>query len=87
MCIRDRTYQIFTTKGQQGGGMMKKMAEEPAPHWAYYITVDAIEAAIERVKSASGKVLSGPMQVPGGSWIMQGLDPQGAMFALVAPKK
>ena len=30
---------------------------------------------------------NGPMQVPGGSWIVNGLDPQGAMFALVAPKK
>ena len=81
------TYQIFTTKGQQAGGMMKKMAQEPASHWLYYITVDAIDAAIERVKSASGKVINGPMQVPGGSWIINGLDPQGAMFALVAAKR
>jgi uncharacterized protein len=81
------TYQIFTTKGQQSGGMMKKMDQEPAPHWVYYITVDAIDAAQDRVKSAGGQVIHGPMQVPGGSWIINGLDPQGAMFALVAPKK
>jgi hypothetical protein len=81
------TYQIFTTKGQQSGGMMKRMAQEPATHWLYYITVDAIDAAQERVKSAGGQVINGPMQVPGGSWIINGLDPQGAMFALVAPKK
>jgi predicted enzyme related to lactoylglutathione lyase len=24
------------------------------------------------------------MEVPGGSWIVQGLDPQGAMFSLVS---
>ena len=81
------TYQIFTTKGQQSGGMMKKMEQEPAPHWLYYITVDAIDAAQDRVKSAGGQVINGPMQVPGGSWIINGLDPQGAMFALVAPKR
>jgi uncharacterized protein len=81
------TYQIFSTKGQQSGGMMKKMEQEPAPHWVYYITVDAIDAAQDRVKSAGGQVINGPMQVPGGSWIINGLDPQGAMFALVAPKK
>jgi predicted enzyme related to lactoylglutathione lyase len=80
-------YQIFTTKGQQSGGMMKKMAEEPAPHWLYYITVDAIDAAGERVKSAGGKIVHGPVQVQGGSWIVNGLDPQGAMFALVAAKR
>jgi len=81
------TYQIFTTKGQQSGGMMKRMAQEPASHWLYYITVDAIDAVVERVKSVGGQVINGPMQVPGGSWIINGLDPQGAMFALVAPKK
>jgi predicted enzyme related to lactoylglutathione lyase len=27
----------------------------------------------------------GPHQVPGGSWIAQCLDPQGALFAMVAP--
>ena len=81
------TYQIFTTKGEQRGGMMKKMASEPAAHWLYYIDVEAIDAAAERVKSAGGKVVNGPMQVPGGSWVINGLDPQGATFALVAPKK
>jgi uncharacterized protein len=81
------TYQIFMTKGQQGGGMVKKMANEPAPHWLYYITVDAIDAAAERVKSAGGKVVHGPEQVPGGSWIINGVDPQGAVFALVSSKK
>jgi predicted enzyme related to lactoylglutathione lyase len=81
------TYQIFSTKGQQSGGMMKKMDQEPVAHWLYYISVDAIDAAQERVKSAGGQVIHGPMQVPGGSWIINGLDPQGAMFALVAPKR
>ena len=32
------TYQIFNSKGQQAGGMMKKMDREPAAHWLYYIT-------------------------------------------------
>jgi uncharacterized protein len=81
------TYQIFSTKGQQSGGMMKKMDQEPAAHWLYYISVDAIDAAQERVKSAGGQVIHGPMEVPGGAWIINGIDPQGAMFALVAPKR
>jgi uncharacterized protein len=80
------TYQIFTTRDRQGGGMIKQVAEEPAPHWLYYIAVDAIDAAAERVKSAGGKVVRGPHEVPGGAWIINGLDPQGAMFALVGPK-
>jgi len=27
------------------------------------------------------------METPNGQWILQGLDPQGAMFALIAPKR
>jgi predicted enzyme related to lactoylglutathione lyase len=29
----------------------------------------------------------GPHEVPGGSWIVMGLDPQGAAFAVSGPKK
>jgi uncharacterized protein len=81
------TYQIFNTKGQQSGGMMKRTPQDPAAYWLYYITVDAADAAQERVKSAGGKIVHGPVQVPGGSWIVNGVDPQGAAFALVAAKK
>ena len=42
---------------------------------------------MERVKSGGGQVLNGPMQVPGGGWIINGQDPQGAMFALVSGKE
>ena len=41
-------YQILRIGGETGGGMMKKMAQEPAPHWLYYIDVDAIDVAVER---------------------------------------
>jgi hypothetical protein len=39
-----------------------------------------------RVASQGGQVLNGPHQVPGGSWIVQCRDPQGAMFAFVGPR-
>ena len=35
-----------------------------------------------RVKANGGQLLDEPMQVPGGDWIVQCLDPQGAEFAL-----
>jgi len=69
------------------GGIMTKTADTPQPYWLYYFNVDAIGAAAARVKKGGGKVVNGPMEVPGGSWIVQCVDPQGAMFALVAPKK
>lgn len=79
-------YQIFMSDPTQGGGMMTKMPQSPQPFWLFYFNVGDIDAAAARVKTAGGQVLNGPMEVPGGDWIVQGLDPQGAMFALVGKK-
>jgi predicted enzyme related to lactoylglutathione lyase len=47
--------------------------------------VAEINAAVTRVKDAGGTVVHGPQEVPGGSWIAHAIDPQGALFAIVAP--
>jgi uncharacterized protein len=80
------TYQLFAKDGQTLGGMFTKPQMVPAPFWLYYVNVGDIDAAAERVKAGGGKVINGPMQVPGGAWIIQGMDPQGAMFALVGKR-
>lgn len=77
------TYQLFAVDGQQTGGIMNKPPQVPVPLWLFYFTVDDIDAAAERVKEAGGTIVLGPMEVPGGSWMLQGLDPQGALFSLV----
>ena len=76
-----------STPTAAGGWHDEEDAADASAHWLYYITVEAIDAASERVKAAGGKVVNGRMQVPGGSWIINGLDPQEAMFALVAPAR
>jgi predicted enzyme related to lactoylglutathione lyase len=79
------TYQLLNTGAPPAGGaMFNKPADIPAPFWMYYFYVESIGAGAERVKAGGGKVLMGPHEVPGGSWIVQCMDPQGAMFALVA---
>jgi uncharacterized protein len=80
------TYQLFTIGGQPMGGMFNRPPAVKAPFWLYYVNVGDIDAAAERVTAAGGKIINGPMQVPGGSWILQGMDPPGAMFALVGSK-
>ena len=55
--------------------------------WFYYFNVDEIEAAVSRTKSAGGEVLMGPHEVPGGSWIAQCRDPQGALFCMTGPRR
>lgn len=81
------TYQLFATGGETAvGGMMNKPSPVPRPVWGYYFNVDDTSAAIERIKAHGGEILNGPMQVPGGSWIAQCLDPQGAYFSVVGPE-
>jgi predicted enzyme related to lactoylglutathione lyase len=78
------TYQMFATQGLMAGGMMQ---QEGRPFWLYYINVEAIDAAVARVAAGGGKLLSGPQQVPGGSWVAQCLDPQGVKFAVVSQQR
>jgi predicted enzyme related to lactoylglutathione lyase len=47
--------------------------------------VPAIDAAAKRVTDGGGTITFGPMEVPGGQWAMNCMDPQGAHFGLVAP--
>ena len=80
-------YQIFQIGGKDVGGMMRKMDEMPRPVWLYYFIVDGIDAAADRVREAGGQTVMGPHQVPGGQWILQGLDPQGGYFSLLSNTK
>jgi uncharacterized protein len=80
-------YQMFAFGGEAIGGMMTKPPSVPAPCWMYYFNVDGIDAAKARVETGGGAILNGPMEVPGGHWIVQCRDPQGAIFCLVAPRR
>lgn len=77
-------YQLFAHEGTAIGGMMTKMPEMPVPFWTYYFNVEALDAAVDRVNAGGGKVMNGPMEVPGGAWIVNCIDPQGAHFSLVS---
>jgi predicted enzyme related to lactoylglutathione lyase len=76
-------YQLFSIGGSTIGGMFNKLAVVPATFWLYYFNVGDFDVAVARVKAGGGEIANGPMEVPGGSWIVQAKDPQGAMFALV----
>jgi predicted enzyme related to lactoylglutathione lyase len=80
------TYQIFDIDGTMNGGIMNRQPQMPVSFWLFYFNVADIDAAAAKATGAGGSVLNGPHQVPGGHWIVQCLDPQGAMFALVGPR-
>lgn len=75
-------YQMFGRGGGvPRGGIMKPPPGAPAA-WMPYAMVPDAKAAASAAQANGGKIVNGPMEVPGGDWIAQGLDPQGAMFAV-----
>ncbi len=87
-------YQFFAmepaAEGAECGitcGAMYNDPNAPHPYWLFYFHVEAIDAAIERITANGGKILQAAHEVPGGMWIVNAQDPQGATFALVAPKR
>lgn len=76
-------YQSFGWEGETLGGMFNRpKGMEGPPFWVPYILVSDAKKAAEAVEKFDGTTLSGPTRVPEGSWILQGLDPQGAIFAV-----
>jgi predicted enzyme related to lactoylglutathione lyase len=82
-------YYMFNRPHGMIGGMMNKppqMASVP-PNWQIYFRVPDINVAAERIKANGGQILNGPMEVPGGDWVLNAMDPQGAAFSLHAKKQ
>ncbi len=77
-------YRMYGAPGREGslGGFFVRPPEMPVSCWTYYITVDDLDAALVRVAEHGGRVLNGPMEVPGGDRVAQCMDPQGGAFAL-----
>ena len=78
-------YRFIQHHGVGLGAVMPKMPEMPTSLWSYYIGVDDINRAAETVAELGGRVLFGPMEIPGGEFALNGIDPQGAAFGLVGP--
>jgi len=75
-------YQIFMHGGSQVGGMCNVQGPSTAPSWLSYVNVAEASRAVAAAKGAGGRLLHGPMEVPGGSWIAMMMDPQGGAFAV-----
>jgi predicted enzyme related to lactoylglutathione lyase len=80
-------YQIIDRDGAQVGGLYNVQSPSTPPHWLSYVRVADVPKATAAAKAAGGRVLNGPHEVPGGSWITMLMDPQGGAFAIVEPPK
>jgi predicted enzyme related to lactoylglutathione lyase len=76
-------YRVFGLGDRGIGGMMTIPKANPMPPmWIYYASTSDLDAALGRARKKGGKVINGPMDIPGGGRIAQLTDPQGVVFAL-----
>lgn len=81
-------YRMFGRGNATYGAMYTKSTSVPGPpNWLHYVMVRDIDTAADAVSAKGGRVLNGPMAVPGGDRVAQCIDPQGAAFGLHARLK
>ena len=80
-------YRFVQKDGIGIGAIMPRMPEMPVSLWTYYIGVEDIDRAVAAINDNGGRILNGPMEIPGGEYALNGMDPQGASFGLVGPRK
>jgi predicted enzyme related to lactoylglutathione lyase len=80
-------YRFINDNGVMIGAIMPRMPQMPVSLWTYYIGVDDIDRAGSAIEQGGGKILNGPMEIPGGEFALNAMDPQGAAFGLVGPRK
>lgn len=79
-------YFIASVDGVEVCGMMAQdasVAGMPAI-WTTFFTVDDVEATLDKVSAASGRVLQPAFEIPGGAHVGVAADPSGAMFAVIS---
>jgi predicted enzyme related to lactoylglutathione lyase len=81
------TYKFIQLAGVGIGAIMPKSDAMPVSMWVYYFGVDDMDRAARAVTDGGGRILYGPNEIPGGEHALTAMDPQGAVFGLVGPRK
>ncbi|MGF1701130.1 VOC family protein [Photobacterium makurazakiensis] len=79
------TYHVLKANGEPVGGVMAKPEgyEHIPNHWGTYVTVDNVDATLEKVVAAGGKAIYEPMDVPGVGRMCAINDPDGAVISII----
>ncbi|MDY7015278.1 MAG: VOC family protein, partial [Cyanobacteriota bacterium] len=82
MSMEGTQYTTISADGREIGGMMSVSAPgvqgNPPPHWGVYVTVEDVDASVQKAEELGATVLLSPQNIPdvGRFSIIQ--DPQGA---------
>lgn len=81
------TYFMFGLDEKMALGGMSNAARAMnlPPHWLHYLNVEDADETAKRIVELGGKVVQGPMDIPGGDRIAVCADPQGAHFGIFSP--
>jgi predicted enzyme related to lactoylglutathione lyase len=79
-------YKVVAVGETAIGGIMAMPPGSPPmpPHWGCYVTVDQVEAVLEKCAALGGKTLVPPMDIPGVGRMAVLQDPQGAVLNIMA---
>lgn len=77
-------YPMIMAGGQMHGGFGPAEGDVPS-HWLGHVLVDNVDETAERAKSAGGKVVAGPFDIPEVGRMAAIADPQGAVFSVFSP--
>jgi predicted enzyme related to lactoylglutathione lyase len=80
-------YSFVQNDGVAIGAIMRKPPAMPAPLWLFYVGVDDIDRAASAITDGGGTIFHGPAEIPGGEYSIVAVDPQGASFGLVGPRR
>ena len=69
------------------GAVMPLMPGMERPVWSHYFRVADIDAAVAHIIANGGTIVQEPTEIPGGDFSMNGIDPQGAHFALIGARR
>lgn len=71
------------------GAMMDAREAGAAPYWNFAFTVSDIDAAKAAVETGGGRIVYGPIELPGdqGDWLIQADDPHGARVMFSGKRK
>ncbi|WP_205479575.1 VOC family protein [Sphingomonas arenae] len=76
----------FIRHGFMLGAIMPRMPQMPVSAWTFYFRVPDIDAAHDYARAHGATILMEPMEIPGGEYSLNILDPQGASVGLVGPR-
>ncbi|WP_121116749.1 VOC family protein [Croceibacterium ferulae] len=80
-------YQFIQHGSTPIGAVMPLVPQVERSCWNFYIATDDIDRAAAAVLAHGGSLMGEIQEVPGGSYVLNAIDPAGAPIGLVGPRK